>query len=138
MFDTVSAHILKIYGNKLILIYSRLNQLFLINSNITDLPLRRIPVMTLMSSEPIKGRIRCIYNSRLIIDNSLLSSHLTTTITHLYLINNNKKPILSVIADKIGKYSIYLSYNLTLAQLPYTRFLKPSLSFTLGKLSTAL
>ena len=33
---------------------------------------RRIPVTTLMSSPPIKGRIRLMYNSRFIIEHSLL------------------------------------------------------------------
>jgi hypothetical protein len=65
----------------------------LINSNMTDFPQRRIPVMTLINSVPINGRIRFIYSSRLIISLCPLSvaDH---SISHLRLKLNEKIVIL--------------------------------------------
>ena len=54
------AHILKIEGNKLAAVNAKSQQFLFDQSNMTDFPLRRMPVRTLISSFPIKGRMRLI------------------------------------------------------------------------------
>ena len=69
----------------------------LINSSMTDFPLRRMPVITFISSPPMKGRIRLIYNSRFITETPPTVSD--TNIPHLHWKNNGISQFSSIILD---------------------------------------
>ena len=71
-----------------------------ISSNMTDFPQRRIPVMTLINSVPMNGRIRLIYSSRLIIK-PRPPSVFGHRISHLQMKSNAEIANISVITDKI-------------------------------------
>ena len=62
----------------------------LISSSMTDLPQRRIPVITLISSEPINGRMRLMYISRLIMGFAASFFMDGTSVPHLQLKYNEK------------------------------------------------